>query len=73
MVLAQRFPVIHQEAVDKLSNVADNGSQLYFQCYQKGLTDMIEKLPDKQRQIEEAKTIAKKWNAMGPPHEIQAK
>ena len=73
MVLAQRFPAVHQGAVDKLSNIADNGSQAYFRCYQKGLTDMIDKLPDKEKQIEEAKAIAKKWNAMGPPHDIQVR
>ena len=73
MVLAQRYPAIHQEAVEELSNIADKGSQSYFRCYQKGLTDMVRKLPNAEREIEEAKAIAKKWNTMGPPHDIRAK
>jgi hypothetical protein len=71
MVLAQRYPAIHQQAVDKLSNQADKGSRAYLRCYQSALSNVLAKLPS--AEIEDAKDTAKKWNTMGPPHEIRAK
>jgi hypothetical protein len=71
MVLAQRYPAIHQQAVDKLSNQAVKGSQAYLRCYQSALSRVLAKLPG--AEIDNAKDTAKKWNSMGPPHEIRAK
>jgi hypothetical protein len=71
MVVAQRQPQVHQEAVDKMSANARNGSREYMAFYQKALSKVIKKLPAVD--INDAKASAARWNTMGPPPEIQAK
>lgn len=69
MVIAQQYPHLHQDIVNALSSGASNGSKEYMKFYQKGSSKLIKKLPGKD--IEAAMELAKKWNSLGPPREIQ--
>lgn len=71
MVVAQRHPGIHEKIIDKLSLGAARGSRPYMQTYQKALSDVISSLT--KADIEDAKDTARRWNNLGPPHEIQCR
>ena len=69
MVIAQRHPGIHHKIIDKLSMGAARGSKTYMQSYQKALSDVISTLT--KADIDDAKETARRWNNLGPPHDIQ--
>jgi hypothetical protein len=71
MVIAQQHTHLHHDIMSSLSSGALNGSKDYMRVYQKALTKLIKKLPE--RDIDNASELAKKWNMIGPPREIQVR
>ena len=69
MVIAQRHPEIHHKIIDQFSSGAARGTRSYMKVYQKALSQVISSLTA--TDIEDAKNTARRWNNVGPPHEVQ--